>query len=140
MALEQLQERLNFIFYASDFKTRNDAKSYWTREFKQAKKINNLQELKKWALTNLEYLDDFSCDYIKEEVEKILNDIIYYAVKEVVEKLNKDFSNVSFKEDYHLNDEDTNNKYVIVYNNTIVGSELVSYEFIKGYISCLLRA
>lgn len=137
MTLEQLKERLDFIFYATDFKTRSDAKSYWSNEFKQAKKINNLQELKKWALTNLEYLDDFECYYIKEEVEQILNDIIYYAVAEVVNKLNKDFDNVSFKEDYHLNDEDENNKYVIVYNNTIVGSELVSYEFVKGYINCL---
>lgn len=139
MTLEQLQERLNYEFYARDFTNGNDAKSYWCSEFKQARKIKDLQELKKWALFNLEYLDDFSCYYIKEEVEQILNDIIYYAVKEVVEQLNKDFDNVSFKESYKLHDEDYESKYTITYNNTIVGSELVSYEFIKGYISCLNR-
>lgn len=74
--LKQLQERLNYLFYARDFKDGNDAKIYWVREFKEARKFKTLEQLKQWAETMLDYTYDFSCYYVKEEVEQILTDIV----------------------------------------------------------------
>lgn len=35
---------------------------------------------------------------------------------------------------YHLHDEDDRNEWIITYNGIIVGSELVSTDFVRNYI------
>lgn len=129
--MENLKQRLNFIFYADDFKERNNIKPYWVREFKNARKLDEPEDLKEWALTNLEYIDDFQTGYIKDEVEQLLNDIIRYAVNQTVLKLKENFGNdVKLKEDeVFLHDEDCESKFVITYKNIIIGSELMDYSY-----------
>lgn len=74
--LKQLQGRLISEFYARDFEDGRNAKTFWTREFKEARQLETLDELKKWAEWMLDYTSDFSCDYIKEEIEQLLTDIM----------------------------------------------------------------
>ena len=135
--MENLKQRLNFIFYADDFKRGNDIKPYWVREFKNARKLDEPEDLKEWALTNLEYIDDFQTGYIKDEVEQLLNDIIRYAMIQTVLKLKENFGNdVKLKEDeVFLHDEDCGSKFVITYKNIIIGSELMNYSFMFNQIS-----
>ena len=74
----ELQERLNYVFYARDFKDGLNAKTWWNQEFKKAKKFETIEQLKEWASWIIDYTYDFDCYYIKEEVEQILTDIIEY--------------------------------------------------------------
>lgn len=128
--MENLKQRLNFIFYADDFKERNNIKPYWVREFKNARKLDEPEELKKWALMTLEYIDDFQVGYIKDEVEQLLNDIVRYAVNYDVLRLKEDFGNdIKLEETTQLHDEIWESKYVVSYKDIIIGSELMDYSY-----------
>ena len=75
--LQNIKKELsNPLFYASDFKDGYNAKVWWNKAFKKASKINSLSELKEWAKQMKEYIDDFSCYYVKEETLSFLNKII----------------------------------------------------------------
>lgn len=74
--LEQIRASLRRpMFYASDFKDGRDAKTWWNRKYREAAKLE-LPELKEWAKEMLEYLDDISLYYIKDENKEFLESII----------------------------------------------------------------
>lgn len=55
--------------------------------------------------------------------------------KQEMELLKKEFGNkLRIEKAYHLHDEYDWNEYSITYNNIIVGSELVDYEFVRNNI------
>lgn len=53
-----------------------------------------------------------------------------------MEALKKEYGDdLEITQSYHLHDEDEWNKWVISYKGIIVGSELVSKNFVKDYIA-----
>ena len=135
LKIDEFKVKLNFEFYKDDFKNGYSTKGYWKDEFRYARtKIHTLEDLKEWALRMKDYLDDFSCYYIKEEVENILNDIIDSATEESVRELDEEFGNVKIEKTIELHDEDMPSKYIISYKGIIIGSELVSYDFMRRNI------